>query len=146
MTVNTDDVLPGVADRKTRFSEPKSIEEAHDRLYGTPEVRGLIGSIEDIQLQLGDATRRKQPGYDVWRSHARKALRMKNEELRYLKHWISKARVSRKMRDTLHSASIGSVDLLKSARTLLERYGKKYGEKEAGELAYAIDLHLQHIA
>lgn len=133
-----------------RFSIPDSIEEAERRIYGTPELRGLIGDIADIEAQLADASKAEHLGdeYGPWRNKALKSCRLKADELRYLKHWIKKTRVERKIRDSTDGVGVGPTALLTKARDTIDRLLDRLDEDdgEAGKLIHAIDLYLQHIA
>lgn len=142
MSVYNDDTLPGTGGlgAKARFTEPTSIEDANRRLVGTPTVRGLLGDIEDIEAQLSDETKRNQT---AWRAGARRVLRLKNEEARYLRSWIKRKRAERKIRDVVGGVEMNSTALLQAARNKLE---KVLTDEEDRELLHAIDLYLQHIA
>lgn len=128
----------------TRFAEPASIEEAERRIVGTPVARGLAADIADIEAQLGDETKKEHtPEYLRWRANARRVLRYKHEELRYLRAWIKRMRVSRKILVATDGVSQDAVSLLKAARAALDDL---LDDSEDRTLLHAIDLYLQHRA
>ncbi len=83
--------------RKYLYSEefpPPSIVMAESRRDQ------IVEAIEEIQLQLGDRTRRTRidlgtgkqitsDDYQAWRARARKAMLFMKRELRFLKSWIA---------------------------------------------------------
>jgi glutamyl-tRNA reductase len=103
-------------------------------------VRGLLGDIEDIEAQLSDESKRNQT---AWRAGARRVLRLKNEEARYLRAWVKRKRAERKIRDVVGGVEMNGTALLQAARNKLERV---LTHEEDRELLHAIDLYLQHIA